>query len=194
MRYYQGMIDLNILKKGEDYRGLKKSFVIFVCTFDLFGQGRHVYTFENRCVQDLELQLSDDTVKIILNTKGILDDVSIEMKSLLDYIDGKEPEDEFTRELDDAVNEVRDNEKWRLEYMTLQMSYQEKYEMGVQDGIELGIEKGIEQGIEQGIELGKISGTIDTLRQLDFNNEQIVQHIMKQFGLSEEEVNKYICL
>ena len=125
-----------------------------MCTFDLFGQGRHVYTFENRCVQDLELPLSDDTVKIILNTKGILDDVSIEMKSLLDYIDGKEPEDDFTRELDDAVNEVRDNEKWRLEYMTLQMSYQEKYEMGVQDGIELGIEKGIEQGIEQGIEKG----------------------------------------
>ena len=55
----------------------------------------------NRCVQDLELPLKDDTVKIILNTKGILDDVSIEMKSLLDYIDGKEPEDDFTRELDD---------------------------------------------------------------------------------------------
>ena len=137
------------LEKGEDYRSLKKSFVIFVCTFDLFGQGRHVYTFENRCVQDLELPLSDDTVKIILNTKGILDDVSVEMKSLLDYIDGKEPEDDFTKELDDAVNEVRDNEKWRLEYMTLQMSYQEKYELGVQDGIELGREQGIEQGIDK---------------------------------------------
>ena len=149
MRYYQGMIDLNILEKGEDYRSLKKSFVIFVCTFDLFGQGRHVYTFENRCVQDLELPLEDDTVKIVLNTKGILDDVSIEMKSLLDYIDGKEPEDDFTKELDDAVNEVRDNEKWRLEYMTLQMSYQEKYELGVQDGIELGREQGIEQGIDK---------------------------------------------
>ena len=169
MRYYQGMIDLNILEKGEDYRSLKKSFVIFVCTFDLFGQGRHVYTFENRCVQDLELPLSDDTVKIILNTKGILDDVSIEMKSLLDYIDGKEPEDDFTKELDDAVNEVRDNEKWRLEYMTLQMSYQEKYELGVQDGIELGREQGIEQGIEKGIEQGIEKGIeqgIDKINRL----------------------------
>ena len=169
MRYYQGMIDLNIPEKGEDYRSLKKSFVIFVCTFDLFGQGRHVYTFENRCVQDLELPLSDDTVKIILNTKGILDDVSIEMKSLLDYIDGKEPEDDFTKELDDAVNEVRDNEKWRLEYMTLQMSYQEKYELGVQDGIELGREQGIEQGIEKGIEQGIEKGIeqgIDKINRL----------------------------
>ena len=45
-RYYQGMIDLNILEKGKDYKGLKCSFVIFVCAFDLFGEGRHIYTFE----------------------------------------------------------------------------------------------------------------------------------------------------
>ena len=76
MRYYQGMIDLNILEKGENYKNLKKSFVIFICTFDLFGLGRHVYTFENRCIEDLELPLGDDTTKIILNTKGTLDDVS----------------------------------------------------------------------------------------------------------------------
>ena len=37
---------------------------------------------------------------------------------------GKKPEDDFTRELDE--------EKWRLEYMTLQMSYQEKYEEGME--------------------------------------------------------------
>lgn len=43
MRYYQGMIDLNILEKGENYKNLKKSFVIFICTFDLFGLGR-MYT------------------------------------------------------------------------------------------------------------------------------------------------------
>ena len=46
MRYYQGMIDLNILEKGESYKALKKSFVIFICTFDLFGQGRVNGTIE----------------------------------------------------------------------------------------------------------------------------------------------------
>ena len=30
---------------------MKQSFVIFVCTFDPFHIGRHVYTFENRCVE-----------------------------------------------------------------------------------------------------------------------------------------------
>ncbi len=131
-RYYQGMIDLNILEKGDNYKDLKRSFVIFVCTFDLFGEGRHIYTFENRCIQNPDLGLGDDTTKIILNTKGTMDDVTLEMKKLLDFIDGKEPDDDFTRELDEAVQSVRKNEKWRLDYMTLQMNYQEKYEQGVE--------------------------------------------------------------
>ncbi|MCM1237517.1 MAG: Rpn family recombination-promoting nuclease/putative transposase, partial [Ruminococcus flavefaciens] len=105
-RYYQGMIDLNILEKGDNYKDLKRSFVIFVCTFDLFGEGRHIYTFENRCIQNLGLGLGDDTTKIILNTKGIMDDVTPEMKKLLDFIDGKEPEDDFTKELAEAVRAV----------------------------------------------------------------------------------------
>ena len=63
-----------------------------------------------------------------------MDDVTPEMKKLLDFIDGKEPEDDFTRELDKAVQFVRKNEKWRLDYMTLQMNYQEKYEQGYDEG------------------------------------------------------------
>ena len=61
-----------------------------------------------------------------------MDDVTPEMKKLLDFIDGKEPGDNFTRELDKAVQSVRKNEKWRLDYMTLQMHYQEKYEQGIE--------------------------------------------------------------
>ena len=153
MRYYQGMIDLNILEKGENYKNLKKSFVIFICTFDLFGLGRHVYTFENRCIEDLELPLGDDTTKIILNTKGTLDDVSPEMKKLLNYIDGEAPSDEFTEELEQAVKKVRDNEKWRLDYMTLQINYQEKYEQG----IEQGREQSNRQSALRMIKAGKLS-------------------------------------
>ena len=85
-RYYQGMIDLNILEKGDNYKNLKRSFVIFVSTFDLFGEGRHIYTFENRCLQNLDLGLGDDTTKIILNTKGTMDDVTPEMKKLLNLL------------------------------------------------------------------------------------------------------------
>ena len=38
--------------------------------------------------------------------KGTMDDVTPEMKKLLDFIDGKEPGDNFTRELDKVVQSV----------------------------------------------------------------------------------------
>lgn len=157
MRYYQGMIDLNILEKGDDYNHLKKSYVIFICTFDPFGLGRHIYTFENRCSEDIALTLNDGTVKIILNTKGTLDDVSPEMKRLLDYVDGKGVSDTFTRDLEEAVQSARQNEKWRLDYMTLQMNYQEKYEQGIEQGIEQGREQSNRQSALRMIKAGKLS-------------------------------------
>ena len=48
-RYYQGMIDLNLLEKGVSYQELKECYIIFICTFDPFGKGRHKYTFQNLC-------------------------------------------------------------------------------------------------------------------------------------------------
>ena len=48
-RYYQSMIDLDVLSKGKDYEELKQSYVIFICTFDPFGHGRKQYTFSYRC-------------------------------------------------------------------------------------------------------------------------------------------------
>lgn len=36
--------------------------------------------------------------------------------------------------LEEEVASVRKNEKWRLDYMTLQMKYQEKYEQGIEQG------------------------------------------------------------
>ena len=156
-RYYQGMIDLNLLDKGMDYTQLKQSFVIFVCTFDPFHIGRHVYTFENRCVEDPNLPLNDGTQKIILNTKGIFDDVRPELKRLLNFIDGRQPEDSFTQDLSKAVESAKRNEKWRHDYMTLQMAYDEKYREGLETGIQQGIERGITTSARRMLSSGKYS-------------------------------------
>ncbi len=57
LRYYQGSIDLDLVSKGEDYRKLAKSYIIFICTFDLFNKGRHKYTFQNVCSEDSSIIL-----------------------------------------------------------------------------------------------------------------------------------------
>lgn len=118
-RYYQSVIDLNILEKGEEYIKLRPAYVIFICTYDPFGQGRYVYTFENLCREDPRLALGDGATKIILNTKGSVGQISDDLKTLLRYMDGFAPGDDYTRELDRAVKDVRANEKWRREFMVL---------------------------------------------------------------------------
>ncbi len=161
MRYYQGMIDLNILDKGQDYTTLKKSYVIFICTFDPFGEGRHIYTFCNTCQENTALTLDDDAVKIILSTKGTMDDVSPEMKRILDYIDGKGASDKFTEELEEAVCSARQNERWRLDYMTLEYEYRQRYLEGKEEGRAEGRERTIQKLHERGDSIASIADIVE---------------------------------
>ncbi len=137
-RYYSSMIDVEELHKGVAYWNLKRSYVIFICTFDLFHKGRHIYTFENRCREDRELALGDDSLKIFLNTEGVLDDVSGKLKAFLDYVGGRKSDNQFVKKLEKEVRNARMNQEWRREYMTLLMRDQEN----VQIGLKLGLEQG----------------------------------------------------
>ena len=83
-RYYQGMIDLNLINRGDDFKKLKKSFVIFICMSDPFpGYDRCIYRFENVCREESELALGDETYKVFLNADGTKGDVSDELKDFL---------------------------------------------------------------------------------------------------------------
>ena len=179
MRYYQGMIDLNILDKGQDYTTLKKSYVIFICTFDPFGEGRHIYTFCNTCQENTALTLDDDAVKIILSTKGTMDDVSPEMKRILDYIDGKGASDKFTEELEEAVRSARQNERWRLDYMTLEYEYRQRYLEGKEEGREEGRAEGRERTIQKLHEWGESIASIADIVEL---NEEEVKRVISELA------------
>ncbi len=133
-RYYSDMIDLNLIEKGTAYKALNKSFVIFICTFDLFGKAFYQYTFENVCREDTRLSLNDGVTKIFFNTKGEIGDISDDAKAFLRYIDRNQSDDDFTRQLDDEVKKAHKNEDWRREYMTLLMRDQENREEGRAEG------------------------------------------------------------
>ena len=140
-RYYQAMLDLEMIDKGESYKKLKKSFVIFICPFDLFGKGRHIYTFRNYCGEDREILLGDDTAKIFLNTESRMEDVNKDLRAFLDYVAGRKPEDSYVQRLAEAVERAKRNRKWRHEYMTMLMREQESFERGKTLGIEQGVEQ-----------------------------------------------------
>ena len=59
----------------------------------------------------------------------------------------------FTHDLSEAVESAKRNEKWRLDYMTLQMAYDEMY----RDGLETGIQQGITTSARRMLSSGKYS-------------------------------------
>lgn len=133
-RYYQGMIDLNLIEKGEPYQKLNRSYVIFICTFDPFGKGFYRYTFENLCREDTEISLKDEAVKLFFNTNGTRGRITDEAKAFLKYVGGIPSEDPYVKELQSKVETAKRDEEWRREYMTLLMRDRENIEKGVQQG------------------------------------------------------------
>ena len=176
-RYYQGMIDLQLINRGESYRGLNQSYIIFICMEDIFKDNRHIYTFENICIQNNGIVLRDGAVKIFLNTKSVREDVTPQLKAFLDYVDGRKTPDPYVEELEKAVAEAKKNRKWRHEYMTLLMRDQENIEKGRIQGRKEGIKEGIRE------ERRKI---IINMLSKGYTNEQI----MMLCDTSYEEVNE----
>ncbi len=170
-RYYQGMIDLNLIERGADYRKLKKSYVIFICPFDFFGEGLHKYTFENLCKERPQLGLGDEAAKIFLCAGGDADDVSEEMKDFLEWLTGKEGKSILVQNLENAVKAVKNKEEWRLEYMTLLMRDQEMMQKGREEGRE-------QQAKDTAIRMSKKGRSIEEIADcVDFDVETVKKWI-----------------
>ncbi len=112
-----------------------------------------------------------------------MDDVSPEMKRILDYIDGKGASDKFTEELEEAVRSARQNERWRLDYMTLEYEYRQRYLEGK--------EEGREEGRAEGRKEGRAEGRERTIQKLHERGESIAS-IADIVELNEEEVKRVI--
>jgi len=150
-RGYHIQIGMNAMNKGRmaSYGDLPDTYVIFICVFDPFGKGRHIYSFSNRCEEEPDLELEDETHTIFLNACGTKNDVSPKLKAFLDFVRGIGSDDPFVKKLETKVKEAKQNPDWRREFMTLSMLMQDKLEEGLERGLERGLEQGREEGVQQ---------------------------------------------
>ena len=205
-RYYQGMMDLQLIDNGQPYKKLNQSYVIFICLEDVFGKNRHIYTFENICREDPGIKLRDGAIKIFLNAKGNLNDVSSELRAFLDYLGGKKSEDEYVQKLERAVKEAKRNRKWRHEYMTLLMRDQENQEIGEERGRREGRLEGMREGRLEGQLEGELRKLVSLIRKKQlrgYQKEQIadlleediqtVEKISRMISAHPEEDDQGIC-
>ena len=189
-RYYQGMIDLNLLEPGDDYNKLKRSYVIFICTFDLFGKGRHIYTFENRCIEELDLVLPDEAIKVFVNTTGAGNGVDEEFLELMNFFNGELATTGIAKEMQEEVDKVKRKEDWRVEYMTMMELERQRYREGMERGMEHAKEK-YREGMEKGMEHEReqsIRSLVKQALKYGASMEDAVGDIMLEYDMTEEQV------
>lgn len=145
-RFYQALLDAPLLKSGEEgFDNLNTTFIVVICTFDLFGYGKYRYTFENRCKEVPELVLGDECNKIILNTRGDNDEeVEKELVDFLHYVekscDENVPEncDERLKDLHEKVKAIKADRQMGVSYMKME----ERDRLIREEGLETGRSEG----------------------------------------------------
>ena len=179
IRYYQGMIDQEILSAGTDYIFLKETYIIFICTYDPFGKGKYVYHFHMTCDEDESIQLHDKMNWIFYNTTADLSNAPEGIKKFLSYVENEYAEDEFTRLIDKEVKNARLNEEWRSEYLKTYVNDMDMRREGYLEGEEHGKAEGKRLGIAEGEMLGR-----------NAREQELLKNLMHTMNLTETEARE----
>ena len=113
-RYYQSMIDIDSLMKGQDYSELLDSYVLFICNYDPFekekdvGFGLPCYTFKNTCTENSAVPLDDKSIKVIYNASAYQTVEDKKVRDFLQFVMTNKPiENELSQELSETVEKLK---------------------------------------------------------------------------------------
>jgi len=127
-RYYQSMIDIDGLMKGQDYSELKDSYILFICKKDPFKDemeklfGMPCYTFRNICEENSAVNLNDKSLKVIYNASAYKEAKDERIRNFLRFIHTNEPgQDDFSNRLSALVEKIKDNDKFRRDYTAMNL-------------------------------------------------------------------------
>ena len=198
-RYYQSVIDMDMLKQGENFDQLNPLVLIFICTFDFYKEGRYVYTFKSRCLENLELELANDVTVKLVNAKGKHGQVNTLLKNFLRYVMTNEPVDDFTEDVERQVWAVKNDKKAREEYMVLQAELRDTeivafeageakgHAAGLAEGHAAGLAEGRDEGLAQGLAEGEAKKSRETALEMLKDREPLTK-IMKYSKLAKEDI------
>ncbi|MDE7390937.1 MAG: Rpn family recombination-promoting nuclease/putative transposase, partial [Treponemataceae bacterium] len=141
-RYYQSVIDMDNLSKGENYTKLKDTYVIFLCLKDIFRRGLPVYFFENTCRADKSLTLDDRAYKVFFNAANCDTLESDEMRSFFRFLKGERAKSVFSKRIAEKVAFAKRNMQWRKQYMTWQQTIDVEKMFAFEEGHDAGVLEG----------------------------------------------------
>ena len=111
-RYYQGLMDVDCLLRGEEYTRLKRSIIIFLCRFDPYKKGIPCYTIRRKCEQDETVEVEDGAVVHVFNCRAYARERNPELRAFLKYVMKNKAESDLTRRIEDMVTKKKILEGW----------------------------------------------------------------------------------
>ena len=190
-RYYQGMMDINSLSKGESYRKLKESYIVFVCSFDPFKYSRLIYTFRNKCIEVEDLELDDKATKIFLNATGKDGRINEDIENFLKYIRNGEIKGKFTSKVNNKLQELKNREEIGVEYMTYELMLQDARDDAYNKGRVEGRTEGRAEGRAEGRNEGRFSNELKKLKVVMKKMSLTLDEAMEFLETPEEDKEKY---
>ncbi|MBO4320757.1 MAG: Rpn family recombination-promoting nuclease/putative transposase [Treponema sp.] len=184
-RYYNSMIDMDSLMKGQDYTELKECYILFICKKEPFMDvdekpyGLPCYTFRNICSENSEVNLNDKTVKVIYNASAYKTEKDPRIRDFLHFVCTNEPgEDDFSNRLSAIVEKLKDNDKFKGDYLAMNLHDRDLIRRTRKEAIEEGIFQGISQ---------KAIETAENLMRMGLGSPE---QISKAIGLPLEQILK----
>ena len=153
-RYYQSMIDMDSLMKGQNYADMKSSYVLFICKNDPFKDenGREIglshYTFTTKCHELDGLNFNDKTTKMIYNASGYEKEKDEKVRDFLRFVYTNNPgEDDFSNLLKDRVMRLKEDEQFKEVYAAMNLREmdirREERQVALAEGMQIGRMQGV---------------------------------------------------
>ena len=181
-RYYQSMMDADSLLKGQDYPDLPASYILFICKTDPFMSadeeryGLPCYTFETVCKENERVKIDDKTLKVIYNASAYDKAEDKKIRDFLRFIHTNSTgEDDFSRRLSNAVEKMKENEKFRRNYAAMNLHDRDIQRITRREALAEGMAKGLSKGMEKGQQQKAIEAAENLLRMNILSIEQIAQ-------------------
>ena len=118
----------------------------------------------------VSLKLDDGTSKVILTTKGTLNDVNQKVRNFLDFVDGLPVKDTWVDKIRDLITKLKQDEREKANYMTFQMKLNEEREEGRKEERRNAIVK-----------------MIRTLKNLSIEQPKVIEQLVREYSLTQSE-------
>ena len=188
-RYYQGIMDVDSLLKGEDYSELKESIVIFLCRFDPFKKNIPCYTVRRTCKQDTSVFIDDAAIVQIFNCTAFEKVENESLRAFLKFVQTNKAESDFTRRLEKMVETQKQVEELKKTYLSWSLHDSDVRREGRREGYEQAKLEAARNLINLGVSFDIIAQAqdlpLETVQQLA---EQLKdESVLKQTADSKKE-------